>query len=191
MRDDLVRNGRVKHHQLIKNEIIEPIQSSSTQIIPNPVQNFDNFNTNSILKRILQGINIYMDSQKCLYNIENQTKMFTPLEFMSAKQSDYNRLEQFCVCMINSMLNEYFEPYNVMNPSEKALIIKNFTTKYSFLFKCYQTSKYFPDPNDNRFFTHYGYYLTNNIVFLENLSDETKQNKDEYIRQWKKFFAPC
>uniref|UniRef100_A0A914EB43 NR LBD domain-containing protein n=1 Tax=Acrobeloides nanus TaxID=290746 RepID=A0A914EB43_9BILA len=186
MRDDLVRKGPIKHHQFVKNEIMEPIQSSSTssqvQIIPNPVQNFDNFNPDSILRRILQGINIYMNSQKSLYNIENQTKMFTPLEFMPANKSDCYRLEKNCIPMINSMLNEYFEPYNLMNPSEKALIIKNFTTKYSFLFRCYQTSKFFPHPNDNRFFTHYGYYLTNDIFVLECFSDEVKQNKDECIR---------
>jgi hypothetical protein len=60
-----------------------------------------------------------MNSQKSLYNIENQNKMFTPLEFMPANKSDCYRLEKHCIPMINSMLNEYFEPYNLMNPSEK------------------------------------------------------------------------
>ena len=63
----------------------------------------------------------------------------------------------------------------------KKIIIKNTATKILFLLKCYQTSKYFPDPEDNRLVTHYGYYNspdTNDYFF----ANEVSHHKEECFK---------
>jgi hypothetical protein len=56
-------------------------------------------------------------------------------------------------------------------------------TKIIFLIKCYQTSIYYPDPEDNRVVTHYGYYFsheTNEYFFS---SEVMMKNIEDFYRQ--------
>jgi len=53
--------------------------------------------------------------------------------------------------------------------------------KFHFLIRCYLTSKHFPDPEDIRCVTHYGYYNTpeSNEYFFAN---EVSQNQEECFK---------
>uniref|UniRef100_A0A914CSA3 Nuclear receptor domain-containing protein n=1 Tax=Acrobeloides nanus TaxID=290746 RepID=A0A914CSA3_9BILA len=138
--------------------------------------------TPSLLNKILQGIKAYLSAQQTLYVVEHPNKTLSNLEFEKDTKIEWNRVERYCVFVINSMLNESFEPYNLMQESQKRLIVKNVFTKITFLIKCYQTSIYYPDPEDNRVVTHYGYYLsheTNDYFFS---SEVVMKNIEDFYR---------
>jgi hypothetical protein len=82
-------------------------------------------NQNSILNKLLQGVNVFLNAQKTLYIVEHPNQSVTNLEFEMDRKSEWNRIERYCVYVINSMLTEHFEPYNMMQQKEKVLIIKN------------------------------------------------------------------
>uniref|UniRef100_A0A914CRB4 Uncharacterized protein n=1 Tax=Acrobeloides nanus TaxID=290746 RepID=A0A914CRB4_9BILA len=134
--------------------------TTSTSNIQN--QDLESSAQTSLLNKVLQGIKVYLNAQKTLYVVEHPNKTLSNLEFEKDKKSEWNRIERYCAYVINSMLNEYFEPYNLMHESQKRLIVKNVFTKITFLIKCYQTSIYFPSPEDNRIVTHFGFYYSQN-----------------------------
>uniref|UniRef100_A0A914E5E4 Nuclear receptor domain-containing protein n=1 Tax=Acrobeloides nanus TaxID=290746 RepID=A0A914E5E4_9BILA len=135
-----------------------------------------------ILNKILQGLKAYLNAQKTLYVVEHPDKTLNNLEFEIDTKTEWNRIERYCIFVLNSVLNEYFEPYNLMQESQKRLIVKNVFTKIIFLIKCYQTSIYYPDPEDNRLVTHYGFYVsyeTNDYFFR---SEVTIKNVEDFYR---------
>uniref|UniRef100_A0A914CSK3 NR LBD domain-containing protein n=1 Tax=Acrobeloides nanus TaxID=290746 RepID=A0A914CSK3_9BILA len=160
---------------LVSDNIYNP---NNGQIPEQTIPMQPNASKNSILDNALQGVNVVLNYQKTLYIVEHPNKPLTNLEYEMDKKSEWNRIERCCIYVINYMLTEHFEPYHLMQQNEKKIIIKNTATKMLFLLKCYQTSKYFPDPEDNRLVTHYGYYNspdTNEYFF----ANEVSQNKEE------------
>lgn len=76
---------------------------------------------NSILNFATQGVNIYLNSQKSLFSIENPNLMFSNSGYILIQKPKFHRIEKHCVSLIDSMLNEYFAPYACMEPKEKVL----------------------------------------------------------------------
>uniref|UniRef100_A0A914DDK1 Nuclear receptor domain-containing protein n=1 Tax=Acrobeloides nanus TaxID=290746 RepID=A0A914DDK1_9BILA len=165
-----------ENKNLVLKQELSPMQPSTTS-----TQEMEIVNQNSILNKLLQGVNVFLNAQKTLYIVEHPNQSVTNLEFEMDRKSEWNRIERYCVYVINSMLTEHFEPYNLMQQKEKRLIIKNTSTKISFLIRCYLTSKHFPDPEDIRCVTHYGYYNTpeSNEYFFAN---EVSQNQEECFK---------
>uniref|UniRef100_A0A914DKE2 Nuclear receptor n=1 Tax=Acrobeloides nanus TaxID=290746 RepID=A0A914DKE2_9BILA len=181
MKSELVRNGpKTEETYLTPHTIQEQhILIPTTSIIQYNQESFESSLTYPFLNRLLQGIRNYMSSQKSLFTVENPDKIFSSPKFIPMKKSEYDRMEKACITLINSMLNEYFEPYGNLKNEEKILIIKNFVLRFSMFIRCYQSSKIYPEINDARLVIHYGYYLDNQTV--EYFFSELK-NCEEFIK---------
>uniref|UniRef100_A0A914C2R4 NR LBD domain-containing protein n=1 Tax=Acrobeloides nanus TaxID=290746 RepID=A0A914C2R4_9BILA len=61
-----------------------------------------------------------------------------------------DRFHRNCVPLMYSMIDEFFDPSQLLNSEQKHLVIKSFAMKFWFLMKDYQTVKIFPKLDDTR-----------------------------------------
>uniref|UniRef100_A0A914DJ92 Nuclear receptor domain-containing protein n=1 Tax=Acrobeloides nanus TaxID=290746 RepID=A0A914DJ92_9BILA len=117
------------------------------------------------LDHLLKGIRTFLDSQKSLVLIEKQFQQ-GPMddEFILIKKPKYDLLEKGCISLVYSMLNEYFEPFCLLQHEQKIELMKSLLLKFSILTKSYLSAKNFPDSADHRLMTHPGYIIDLNYT---------------------------
>lgn len=68
-------------------------------------------------------------------------------------------MENGTTSLIHNLLSETLDYYGQFDTKLKVDLSKNLAYKYGSLHRCFLTSKHFPDPNDKRIATHYGYFI--------------------------------
>uniref|UniRef100_A0A914C907 Nuclear receptor domain-containing protein n=1 Tax=Acrobeloides nanus TaxID=290746 RepID=A0A914C907_9BILA len=102
------------------------------------------------LSRLTEGIKKFQDAQKTVIIAQNSAIMFSNSKFKLIKKSLLYRLQQACVPLIYSMINDYFDLSHLLNFEQKHQLLKSFAMKFWFLIINYQTTKLFPNLDDTR-----------------------------------------
>ncbi|KAI6207818.1 hypothetical protein M3Y96_00049300 [Aphelenchoides besseyi] len=106
-------------------------------------------------------------SQKSLYSIENPQTIFGDTEFIPISKTLFKKMENGSTSLITNLIFETLDFYGCLETS----------------LKCYLTAKYFPDREDKRIATHYGYYIDPNNIgqFFEVTGTCTLEQKVKLI----------
>ncbi|KAI6203197.1 hypothetical protein M3Y94_00528800 [Aphelenchoides besseyi] len=103
-------------------------------------------------------------SQKSLYSIENPQTIFGDTEFIPISRTLFKKMENGSTSLITNLIFETLDFYGCLETSLKVEVAKQVSQKYAALHRCYLTAKHFPNREDKRIATHYGYYIDPNNI---------------------------
>uniref|UniRef100_A0AC34F384 Nuclear receptor domain-containing protein n=1 Tax=Panagrolaimus sp. ES5 TaxID=591445 RepID=A0AC34F384_9BILA len=111
------------------------------------------------LYELTQAIHNYKTSEKSLFTVNHTEQIFSPIQYKPVNDDIYKGLFKSSIFLTISMLNDFFRPFKYFSAEEKKEVLKGFYHGYHVVYQSWQTSKIF-QPNEDKFFIHYGYYIT-------------------------------
>lgn len=158
---------------------------------------FQSPSESSILLRLQEGYANYQSSQKSLYTAMYLDNVFSAevvgariygiqqiLQYRLVKHSEHVKMERGCLSLMFSMVGDWFQPFGILDHALKVPVLRAFYAPFSYLDKCFKTTRAFPEMDDTRIVLHYGQYIDINKLdfFFQEHKDPSATIK------WVKFF---